>query len=152
MSSGFKFDTSTQTFLPDISELTLFCENQKVGACSVDFVHYIDKQPKIEKAVIAQDALRGNLGKKLLLVGDDARYPGAFITFRIKVETIPEANGQVFTPSSQLSGRHSQLSRRSGSSHVSVRQGFEDSERIETMNQDIDSLKQKYQPIISENA
>ena len=38
MSSGFKFDVATQTFLPDISEITLFCENKKVGSCAIDLV------------------------------------------------------------------------------------------------------------------
>ena len=27
MSSGFKYDSATQTYLPDISEITLYCEN-----------------------------------------------------------------------------------------------------------------------------
>jgi len=53
MSSGFKYDTATQTFLPDMSEITLFCENQKVGTCVIDLVQYIDRHAKIEKVVIA---------------------------------------------------------------------------------------------------
>ena len=38
MNSSFKYNTTTQTFLPDISEITLFCENQKVGTCAIDLV------------------------------------------------------------------------------------------------------------------
>jgi len=44
MSSGFKFDVATQTYLPDISELTLYCEGKKVGTCTVDLATYIDKR------------------------------------------------------------------------------------------------------------
>ena len=55
MSSGFKYDTYTQTFLPDISEIALFCENQKVGACAIDLVQYIDRQSKLEKVVITSE-------------------------------------------------------------------------------------------------
>ena len=43
MNSGFRYDGYTQTFLPDISELTLYCENQKVGTCSIDLASYIDR-------------------------------------------------------------------------------------------------------------
>lgn len=42
MKSGFKFDLHTQTFLPDISEVTLYCENKKVGNFIVDLAQYID--------------------------------------------------------------------------------------------------------------
>ena len=85
MSSGFKFDTATQTFLPDISELTLFCENQKVGTCAIDLVQYIDRQAKVEKVVIASENATHNALAHKVLIGNQERYPGAFVTFRIKV-------------------------------------------------------------------
>ena len=52
MSSGFKFDAVTQTYLPDISELTLYCEGKKVGTCTVDLASYIDKKAEQEKAMM----------------------------------------------------------------------------------------------------
>lgn len=52
MKSGFKFDLTTQTFLPDISEITLFCENKKVGTFVIDLAQYIDLPSRVEKAII----------------------------------------------------------------------------------------------------
>ena len=61
MMSGLRYDTSTQTFLPDISELTLFCENRKVGTCTVDLVQYIDaRTPTVEKVVITSEEAAHN--------------------------------------------------------------------------------------------
>ena len=86
MTSGFKFDVSTQTFLPDISEITLFCEGRKVGSCNVDLVAYIDVEPKVEKVYVAsENSLHDALTHKVL-IGDQNTYPGAFVTFKIKVE------------------------------------------------------------------
>ena len=72
MKSGFRFDASTQTFVPDISQITLFCENQKVGSCEIDLVPYIDKQVKIEKAMIAGTGsfCESEHSQKRALIGD----------------------------------------------------------------------------------
>ena len=88
MDSGFKFDAATQTFLPDFSEISLYCENQKVGSCVIDLVQYIDQKPKIEKVVIASEEAMHNALDHKVLIGDQNRYPGAFLTFKIKVEPI----------------------------------------------------------------
>lgn len=99
MVSGLRFDTGTQTFLPDISEITLLCEEKRVGQCAIDFANYIDVTPKIEKAVIgsSRSATDASLGHKVL-IGDSKAYPGAFVTFKIKVEPTFELQ----TPSSSL--------------------------------------------------
>lgn len=53
MGSNFKFDNSTSTYLPDMSELTLYCEGNKVGTCMLNLVSYIDRKPAVEKVTIA---------------------------------------------------------------------------------------------------
>ena len=70
MNSSFKYNTATQTFLPDISEITLFCENQKVGTCAIDLVQYIDVTPVVEKVVIASEQAVSNAFNHKVLVGD----------------------------------------------------------------------------------
>ena len=70
MSSGFKFDTSTETYLPDISTLTLFCGQDKVGSVSINLTQYIGCKAKLEKVVIAsEEAVHDALDHKVL-IGD----------------------------------------------------------------------------------
>ena len=87
MGSSFKFDSATQTFLPDISEISLYCENQLVGTCAIDLVSYIDKQAKLEKVFIASEKAAHNAFDMKVLIGDQDRYPGSFITFKIQVSS-----------------------------------------------------------------
>ena len=70
MTSGFKYDVSTETFLPDISEISLFCEGRKVGSCAIDLVAYIDLEPKVEKVVIASEQATHNALSHKVLIGD----------------------------------------------------------------------------------
>jgi hypothetical protein len=87
MNSGFKFDTATQTYLPDISEVTLFCENKKVGTCIIDLAQYIDEPTKVEKAIMSGSEDPNSPVKHKVLNGDSSQYPGAFFTFKFKVST-----------------------------------------------------------------
>ena len=87
MSSSFKYDSHTQTFLPDISEISLYCENQLVGTCAVDLVSYIDKQCKLEKVFITSSQAMHNAYDHKVLIGDQDRYPGAYVTFKIQVQS-----------------------------------------------------------------
>lgn len=87
MSSSFRFDGHTQTFLPDISEISLFCENQLVGTCAIDLVSYIDKQSKLEKVFIASSQAMHNPYDHKVLIGDHNKYPGAYMTFKISVQS-----------------------------------------------------------------
>ena len=101
MSSGFKFDVSTQTFLPDISELTLFCEGQKVGTCTVDLAAYIDQQASFEKVIMAPAETDGhNVLANHALYGDAERFPGAFMKFRISVQSIDKGTSKNLSPTS----------------------------------------------------
>ena len=70
MNSAFKYDVSTETFLPDISEISLYCENRKVGSCVIDLVQYIDATSKIEKVVIANKHATHNALDHKVLLGD----------------------------------------------------------------------------------
>ena len=68
MKSAFKFEVSTQTFHPDISEISLYCENHLVGSCILDLVQYIDAVPKIEKIFIGdKNTILNGLDHKILL-------------------------------------------------------------------------------------
>ena len=112
MSSGFKFDVSTQTFLPDISELTLFCEGQKVGTCTVDLAGYIDQKPEVEKVIIkpADDAGSHHALGNHALYGDTEKFPGAFMKFRIGVTSTEKSTSKNLSPTSASTN---QLSKRS---------------------------------------
>ena len=46
------------------------------------------QKPKIEKVVIASEEAMHNALDHKVLIGDQNRYPGAFLTFKIKVEPI----------------------------------------------------------------
>ena len=70
MDSSFKFDGATQTFLPDFSEISLFCEGQKVGSCTINLVQYIDRKPVVEKVVIASEHATHNALDHKVLIGD----------------------------------------------------------------------------------
>ena len=83
MNSGFKYDATTSTYLPDISELTLFCEGQKVGTCTVDLASYIDKKAVSEKAIMSEGDIMHLTGRHL--IGNHTQFPGAFLKFRIIV-------------------------------------------------------------------
>ena len=100
MSSGFKYDVSTQTFLPDISELTLYCEGKKVGTCTVDLATYIDKHASFEKVLImAAEAGHNALAQKALY-GDVVQFPGAFMKFRISVQNTEKSTSRNLSPTS----------------------------------------------------
>ncbi len=87
-------------------------------------MQYIDQKPKVEKVVIASEEAMHNALDHKVLIGDQNKYPGAFLTFKIKVEPI----FQPTTPGSSIGRYSSQLSRRStqGKTFASA---FEDSER-----------------------
>lgn len=70
MGSNFKYDNSTGTYLPDMSELTLFCEGKKVGTCMLDLVSYIDRKPVVEKVSIASNEALSNTDNLKVLAGD----------------------------------------------------------------------------------
>ncbi len=72
MKSGFKFNTATQTFLPDISEVTLYCEKKKVGTCVIDLAQYIDVPSRVEKALMSGSEDPNDPVKHKVLVGDHA--------------------------------------------------------------------------------
>ena len=95
MSSGFKYDVGTDTFLPDISELSLFCGTDKVGTCVIDLVEYIDKKPAVEKIVwynpadMEKQSTMSYANRKLLMGEPNGPlFPGAYITFKIQVQNL----------------------------------------------------------------
>ena len=126
MNSGFKYDVSTNTFLPDISELTLFCEGKKVGTCTVDLASYIDKQASVETVYMSEVGSNHNALTQKALYGDHVNFPGSFLKFRINVQS-PVKTASNISPSS--SGTN-QLSKRSTQS-VNIKSGFQEAERLE---------------------
>ena len=80
MISGFKYDNKINQWLADYSTLTLFCEGKIVGTIKVDLISYIGQKSKVEKAVITGKNTEGKG-----FIGDHDTYPGAYLTFKIKV-------------------------------------------------------------------
>ena len=78
------------------------------------------------------------------MVGNPEEYPGAYMVFKIRVEQPKQASSSTTSSVANLSKRSSQAKQFS--------KGFQDAERKEKMNQEIEKLKQKYQPMISSNA
>ena len=65
--------------------MTLFCEGQKVGTVKFDLISYIGKKSQLEKIYITSESTGP---EEKALVGDSNTYPGAYVTFKIKVEPL----------------------------------------------------------------
>ena len=47
MNSSLSFDNATEKWLPDVSTLSLYCNDEKVGDYEIDLSEYIDKEIQI---------------------------------------------------------------------------------------------------------
>lgn len=72
---------------PDVQMLKLYCGADHVGTCEFDIATYIGKNPKKEKALVKSENYQPSDADERFLRGNAAQYPGAFLEFKITVQT-----------------------------------------------------------------
>ena len=71
---------NTRLRAPDTSTLTLFCDDQKVGVCEFDISKFHNNgERKFTANIVAED--EDMSGDDVVLRGDAAGFPGAYIEF-----------------------------------------------------------------------
>ena len=145
MNSGFRFENKIQQWLPEKSSLTLYCEGKEVGELHFDLSSYIGQKSKIEKLVLkSKDAVTS---EERALIGDAATYPGAYLTFKIKVEPLDKQESSPSTNSLVKGKTTREKNRGAGRLNTtaeSTNLGLNDSKNIEDANKEIEKLKLKY--------
>ena len=103
--AGLKYVEQSDTWLADINELTLICDDEKVGTCSFDIAPFIDQGTQSFKAEIQPEHYEVQTYNEVVLKGDCAAYPGAYLEFRVKVESKRRAPASTRSAVSAISGK-----------------------------------------------
>ena len=76
---------SDGNFVEDINLLKFKCGRDLVGICEFNISTYIGKRPVVQKAMIEGEFYQLGDEHERKLIGNDEKYPGAYLEFRIAV-------------------------------------------------------------------